>query len=106
MIAWIHQYRPRSGWYVLPEDEQAHLLAEWEACCRRALEAGAQRIGEFSVRGQSPFERMVLWIFPSAAAAEALWIDLVARGYADRRETANLLGVEPAGVAAELTTSH
>lgn len=94
MIAWIHQYRPRSAWYLLPDDEQAHLLAEWEACSRRAIEAGAERIGEFSVRGQSVFERLVLWTFPTAAAAEALWNDLVAHGYSDQRETANLLGVD------------
>lgn len=62
----------------------------------RATERGGSRIGQFSIRGQSLFERLDLWTFPSVAASEALWSDLIAHGYADFRDTANLLAVDAA----------
>jgi len=99
VIAWIHQYRPRSAWYGLSEHERDALIQRWSACAQRAGERGGSRIGEFSVRGQSLFERLELWTFPSAAAAESFWSDLIAHGYADFRETANLLAVDAALVS-------
>lgn len=96
MIAWIHQYRPRSAWYELSDEVRSQLEERWATCAERATAQGASRIGQFSIRGQSLFERLELWTFPSAAAAEALWSDLMAHGYADYRETANLLAVDAA----------
>lgn len=94
MIAWIHQYRPRSAWYGLPEHERNLLDQRWSACAQRAADHGGSRLGEFSIRGQSLFERLELWTFPSAEVAEAFWSDLIAHGYADFRDTANLLAVD------------
>lgn len=95
MIAWVHQYRPRSAWYALSAGERDLLKGRWAACVTRASDAGGTRGGPFSIRGQSLFERLEVWTFPAAAAAETYWSDLIANGYLDWRETSNLLAVEP-----------
>lgn len=96
MIAWVHQYRPRSAWYALPDGERDLLAGRWAACAARAIEAGGTRGGPFSIRGQSLFERLEVWTFPAAVAAETYWSDLIANDYLDWRETSNLLAVDPA----------
>ncbi len=96
MIAWIHQYRPRSAWYALPDTERDTLEGRWAACATRATEAGGSRSGPFSIRGQSLFERLEVWTFPTVGGAETYWSDLIANGYLDWRETSNLLAVDPA----------
>ncbi len=58
MIAWIHQYRPRSAWYALSDSERDLLAERWDACAARASDAGGTRGGPFSIRGQSLFERL------------------------------------------------
>ena len=95
MIAWVHQYRPRSAWYALSAGERDLLAGRWAACATRASDAGGTRGGPFSIRGQSLFERLEVWTFPTAAAAETYWSDLIANGYLDWRETSNLLAVDP-----------
>lgn len=95
MITWIHQYRPRSAWYALPDSEHDALEGRWNACAVRATEAGGSRSGPFSIRGQSLFERLEVWTFSTVGAAETYWSDLIANGYLDWRETSNLLAVDP-----------
>ncbi len=94
MIVWIHQYRPRSAWYRLAEERHRALAAAWESCHRVAIAGGADLVGRYSVRGQSLYERVEVWLFPDVIAAERHWVDLISAGYLDWRETANLLGVQ------------
>jgi hypothetical protein len=94
MIVWVHTFRPRSAWYLLGGDERRRLLDEWAGSAERASSSGARRVGRFSVRGQSDYERLEVWLFPTSDALEAYWADLTDHKYADWFETSNLVGVE------------
>lgn len=91
MILWLHFFRPRSAWYELDAEERAGLEAAWRAAATAA--AGAEFLGEYSVRGQSTQERVQVWRFADADCLEALWSALLEQGYADWRVSENVVGV-------------
>ena len=95
-VVWIHQYRPRTSWYSLTDDQQARWLAQWDEVERAsAARTGTERLGEWSVRGVSRFERVVLWRFPGVQEVEGHWDRLRGAGYDDWRHSENLLGSPP-----------
>ena len=94
MMVWLHFFRPRPGWYGLEDAEQQRLLDVWRAIGHDVeRREQAERLGEYAVRGQSIHERVQVWRFSSAAALEAYWSQLLGAGYADWRESENVVGV-------------
>jgi hypothetical protein len=93
MILWLHFFRPRSGWYGLGAADRERLEAGWRTAADQAAGAGAEALGEYSVRGQSTQERVQIWRFPDVERLEAFWTALLERGYLDWRDSENVVGV-------------
>lgn len=94
MIIWVHQFRPRSAWYTLNDGRQEELRRLWDRARASAVAAGARFLGRATIRGQSDFERLEIWSFPTSVALEAYWEELTEQHYLDWNETSNLVGVE------------
>lgn len=96
---WIHQARPRSAWYALDEAQRQERLDVWSALDCAAVERGAQRIGAYSIRGQSDYSTLELWHFDSPEATFDFWAARVGADYAVWFAFANQLGVSTAQLA-------
>lgn len=91
---WIHYARPRSHWYTLSSERQESMRAQWTAATATSVEAGAERIGAYHVRGNHDFETVELWRFPSAELAYAHWVRLTDVGYNEWFAYANTIGFD------------
>jgi hypothetical protein len=89
---WIHYALPRTAWYELDGAERRGHEERWARVRAASVAAGARTDGPFSVRGQSDFSTVEVWVFPDVDAAYAHWEKLVAEGYAQWFEAANNLG--------------
>lgn len=89
---WIHYARPRSSWYELPEDTRTELEQRWAGVDAEAVEAGAQSLGSYFVRGQSDYSTVDVWSFDGYEAAYTHWTARVAAGYAEWFEFSNNVG--------------
>jgi len=92
-VIWIHQARPRPGWYELSATDKTELLESWEGLNSRATESGAEHLGKYSVRGQSDFSTVEVWKFDGPEEAFRFWSDRVEASYAAWFTFANQLGV-------------
>ena len=92
-VIWIHQARPRTSWYSASEEEKSALLQRWSASDAEALAAGSDRIGTYSVRGQSDYSTVELWRFASPELAFDFWERRVRDDYAVWFAFSNQLGV-------------
>jgi hypothetical protein len=93
VIVWVHQFRPRSAWYSLDDGQQEELRRAWDRTRASALAAGNQFLARATIRGQSDYERLEVWLFSNSAALEAFWEELVSQRYLDWNDTSNLVGV-------------
>lgn len=94
MITWVHQFRPRSAWYTLDEQQRLELRRSWDRARAAALASGARVLSRSTIRGQSDYERLEIWLFPTSLELEAYWDQLTALRYLDWYDTSNLVGVE------------
>jgi hypothetical protein len=92
-VVWIHYARPRTPWYELSDEERSAHLSDWTRARRQSLEAGAQHLGDFHVRGQSDYSTAEVWTFGSAEDAFDHWARLTATGYAEWFAFANNVGL-------------
>lgn len=91
-LLWIHYSRPRTAWYELAESERAGRATAWAQVRATSEAAGGQRLGDFTVRGQSDYSSAELWLFPTADDAFDHWQRLTAQGYAEWFDAANSIG--------------
>ena len=97
-VVWIHQARPRTSWYTVAEDEKAALRRRWRASDDEAVAAGSERIGTYSVRGQSDYSTVELWRFAGPELAFDFWERRVREDYAVWFAFSNQLGVAIEGL--------
>jgi hypothetical protein len=76
----------------MTEDARADLQKRWDAVDDKAIEAGAENIGTYFVRGQSDYSTTQVWLFPSYESAYAHWTAKVAAGYAEWFDFSNNVG--------------
>jgi len=91
---WIHQARPRTSWYALSPAEKHDLRTQWKALDEAASATGAEKLGEYSIRGQSDYSTVELWRFTGPEKAFEFWDDRVRADYAVWFAFSNQLGVE------------
>lgn len=89
---WIHQSRPRPSWYELDRSSQAELRARWGELDTEAVAGGAERVGEYTIRGQSDYATLEVWKFASPEESFAFWSDRVAAEYSTWFTSSNQLG--------------
>lgn len=89
---WIHYARPRSSWYELAKVRRAELELRWAGVDAAAVEAGAQSMGTYFIRGQSDYSTVDVWSFADYEAAYQHWTTKVAAGYAEWFEFSNNVG--------------
>jgi hypothetical protein len=76
------------------------LRARWRASNTAAENAGAECVGEYSVRGQSDFSTVEVWRFDSPETAFDFWDQRVKEDYAVWFAFSNQLGVTAEEVVA------
>ncbi|KWX66987.1 hypothetical protein [Mycobacterium sp. NAZ190054] len=89
---WIHYALPRSSWYELADDARSELETRWKKIDSDAVEAGAEKIGTYFIRGQSDYSTTQVWSFPSYESAYEHWTAKVAAGYAEWFDFSNNVG--------------
>lgn len=97
---WIHQARPRPAWYGLDAAHKDELRNAWRALDAAAVDGGAERVGGYSIRGQSDFSTLEVWRFAGPEEAFEFWARRVEADYAVWFAFSNQLGV-PDGEEAE-----
>jgi hypothetical protein len=96
-VVWIHYARPRPHWYALNEIDQAACKTSWKEIARASENSGAERVGQFHVRGQHDYETVEIWRFANAEAAADHWSRLTAFGYNEWFAFANNIGLAMVG---------
>jgi hypothetical protein len=89
---WIHFVRPRSHWYELPDEQRHELEDRWARVADQSGQQGARRIGRYRCRGQSDFEHVEVWQFPTASAVIDHWDRMAQARYSDYMVTQNVVG--------------
>lgn len=89
---WIHQTRPRTTWYELDRAVRAEKRARWAELDRAACAQGAERVGEYSIRGHSDYSTLEVWKFASPEDSLHFWNERVAADYSIWFTSANQLG--------------
>lgn len=64
-IGWVRFWKPTDDWYYLDTETRQAYLEAFESVKSRVLEQGAQLLGAYRCRGQSPWARFEVWEFPN-----------------------------------------
>jgi hypothetical protein len=91
---WIHQARPRTSWYALDEGRRAELRSAWAALDQEVIAQGAERVGAYTIRGQSDFSALEVWRFAGPEAVYDFWAKRVQADYAVWFAFSNQVGVK------------
>src|SRR5947209_239425 len=89
---WIHYSRPRTHWYELSDQERHQLVDTWRTAAAESQRQGAYLIGRYRCRGQSDFEHVEVWQFPSPAAVVEHWDRMRQAAYSDYVVSQNVIG--------------
>lgn len=89
---WIHYSRPRTRWYQLSDQERQQLQDGWRRASAESQQQGAHRIGRYRCRGQSDFEHVEVWQFPSPEAVVEHWDRMQQAAYSDYVTSQNVVG--------------
>jgi hypothetical protein len=90
---WIHYARPRPHWYKLAAEEKQSWSAQWRAIAAQSVDAGAEFVGRYHIRGQHDFESVEIWRFPSPESAFDHWARLTTAHYNEWHAFSNNIGM-------------